>query len=211
MLSDFLSSFLTIIEIIIGLVSICGFLYGGFVWIIRPIRDLIKQTSENNKKIEKIINVLDEKVIPFMSSMTHEFSPNSGKSIKDQINRIDNATRLAELRSKLIASNLITTGAIEFDGRGEATWVNKAICELFGMSYDQMLGKGWLSAVQDEKRLEVWEDWVTNIEYGIPYEGDFTIHNKQTLEDFTVRLTVVSHKSVDGNILAYYGTVTRIS
>ena len=101
----------SVLESLVALGAIVGFLWGGWKMLIQPLKKLIK-TQENFEK------TLNETVLPLIKSLDKELSKNGGKSIKDQINRIDDAVALAELRSKMIASNLITTGAYECDAEG---------------------------------------------------------------------------------------------
>jgi PAS domain S-box-containing protein len=209
-MSEWLSHLLIVIEIIIGLVTIIGFLWGGFIWVIRPIRNLITQTKTNGDHICRVVELLDNKVVPFMDSMTHEFSPNSGKSIKDQMNRIDDSIRLGELRSKMISNSLVSTGAYECRADGNCTWVNNALSEMYGLDKDQMLGQGWLSAVKFNERQTVWETWHNAIINDIPYESEYTVVNQKKRNEFRVRTVAVAHKNLDGDVLGYYGTVLSI-
>jgi PAS domain S-box-containing protein len=209
-MSELLSTALIVIQIIIGLVPIIGFLWGGFVYIIRPIRNLIIQTKNNGEQLSKVVNLLNQKVVPFMDSLTHEFSPNSGKSIKDQLNRIDDSIRLGELRSKMISNSLVSTGAYECNVDGNCTWVNNALSEIYGLDKDQMLGQGWLSAVKFNERQTVWETWHNSILNDIPYESEYTVVNQKKRNEFRVRTVAVAHKNLDGDVLGYYGTVLSI-
>lgn len=206
-----LATLLNVIQIILGLGSIAGFLYGGFIWIIRPIRNLVTGIKANTAKFDRMIDMLDNRVIPFIDSMTHEFSPNSGKSIKDQINRIDDATRLAELRSKLIASNLLTsTGVYECNVHGDCTWANNAFCDMLGLSQEEVLGSGWLAGIKAADRIKVWEVWQQSIAQDIPYECLYTIVNHRTREEISVRANAITHKSISGKNLGFYGTLVRV-
>lgn len=211
---DRLTEILTIFEIIVAGFAILGTIYSTYRWIMVPIKNKVSTFCDKIDNIfstvDKLSKIEDEKVLPFIDSFQKEFSRNSGKSIKDQITRIDNNTRLSELRSKLVLNNLLTTGVYECDANGECIWVNKTLCEMYGMSFEEMLGKGWLSAVADDERTEVWENWLDDINYGIPHEGEYNIVNKKTGLKFKCRVSVVAHKTVDGKILGYHGTVIKI-
>ena len=205
---------LSILEIILTSLAIIGALYSFYKWVVNPLRKkLFVFCSKIDKMDDNISSTkerLDKKVIPFIDSFQKEFSTNSGKSLKDQIARIDNNTRLAELRSKLVTNSLLTTGVFECDENGECIWVNKACCELFGMSFEEMLGKGWLSGIMEEERTEVWEKWIEDISYGIPYEAIYHVVNRKTGENIKCKASTVTHKTVDGKILGYYGTILRV-
>jgi PAS domain S-box-containing protein len=109
-----------------------------------------------------------------------------------------------------VATTLLTTGSFECSPDGLLTWGNKALCDLLGLSFDELLGKGWLSAVDEEERADVWFQWMENVENGIPHESVFTVNNRKTGESFRCRSNAFTHKTVDGRILGYYGTILRL-
>jgi PAS domain-containing protein len=198
------------VEILVGVATLGGVLWGGWKLIIKPIKEIL-----NNQKVQKeehveLRNTLNDKVLPVINSLEKEFSKNGGKSIKDQINKINDAVSLAELRSKMIASNLMTTGAYECNSQGECTWVNRAMCEMFGLTFDQCLGNGWLSGLIGIDRADIWKNWIESINLDIPYEAEYIVHNHTTNKKLRVRSSAVSHKSVDGKILGFYGTIIKI-
>jgi len=200
----------TYIEIIVGLIAIGGTLLGGWRLIINPIRRIISLQEDHIKKQTLIDDTLNNKVLPIINSLEKEFSKNGGKSIKDQINRIDDCVTLAELRSKMIASSLSTTGAYECDANGACTWSNKALCDMFGLTPEETLGNGWLSGVDESERIDVWKKWKESIELGVPYETEYTIFNHKTNNKVRVRTIAITHRSVSGKLLGYYGTVVQI-
>jgi PAS domain-containing protein len=192
-----------VLEFIVSAGTISGFLYVGWRMIIVPIRQMYK-------KLEK----LDLEVLPVIQSLSKEFSVNSGKSIMDRILRIDDNTRLAELRSKLIASNLITTSMLEFDKVGNLTWANKAFHNLTGLDIEQLHGNGWFVSIDEADRERVWNLWKRSIDYNIPFESEFIIKNQFTNFEKKVKCIVFPHKSMDANkenpILGFYGTIVDI-
>lgn len=207
---DYLSIVLAILEIFIALTAVASTIYGIYEWIAKPIKNIAKEIDTHGTKINELSSLVDSKVLPIIDSLHREFSVNSGKSIKDQMNRIDNITRLAELRSKLIAGSLLSTGAYECDEVGNCTWTNLALQNLFGLSSEEMLGNGWLVAIDDSDRADVWLSWQNSIKLGIPYEIVYTVNNRKTNQTFKCRASAITHKAIDGKILGYYGTVVRL-
>jgi PAS domain S-box-containing protein len=199
-----------ILEIIIALIALGSTIWGGWKLIIKPIKTLLELQKAQTLKLEWIDTKMNNLVLPIINSLEKEFSKNGGKSIKDQINRIDDAVSLAELRSKMIASNLLSTGAFECDAAGNYTWANKAACDMFGLSFEEFIGKGWLTSVIDDERANVWKTWIEAINLDIPYEVEYTIVNRQTHVSFRVRVVAIPHKTVDKKILAYYGTIVKV-
>jgi PAS domain S-box-containing protein len=204
----------------IGTILVMG--YGGLRLILRPIfntlvfpvfekiKSFITSAIEVPKKLDENMKILKDEVLPFISSFQYEFNKNSGKSLKDQITRIDDNVKLAELRSKLVSNMFLNVGVYECDTQGNTVWVNKALCELFGLSFEEMMNNGWLSAVDEQQRSDVWEQWHDNIKHGIPHESEFIVHNRKSNKTFKVRSTAMTHKANDGRVLGYYGNIIEI-
>lgn len=204
-----------VLEFCTYVIGLGGFLYGGWRMIITPIKKIYKKIEnieENTKSNNKIIH---EEVLPVIQSLSKEFSKNSGKSIMDRILRIDDNTRLAELRSKLIASNLMTTSMLEFDKSGNLTWANKAFINFTGLDLDQLKNKGWFVCISEDHREHVHSLWKHSMESNIPFESEFSIKNQITNHEKTVKCIIFPHKSIDSSIdnpiLGYYGTVVEVT
>lgn len=190
-------------EFAIAAVPALGLLYAGWKTVIKPIRNIFK-------KIEELDDNVKKEVLPVIHSIKKEFSENSGKSIMDRILRIDDNTRLAELRSKLIASNLLSTSILEFNKEGNLVWCNKAFTELTGLDSDNLYGRNWLMCVDEEARNHVVKLWNESIKENIPFESEFDIKNQKTHQTKSVKCQVFPHlssKKESGEILGYYGTI----
>ena len=178
--------------------------------IISPIRKMVNKID----RLELAVETVNTEVLPVIQSLSKEFSKNSGKSIMDRILRIDNNTRLAELRSKLIASNLVTTCMMEFDRLGALTWANKAFINLTGLDIDDLKANGWFVAILESDRARVWTLWMHSIASNIPFESEFTIKHQVTNLEKDVKCIVFPHKSIDISaehpILGYYGTIIEV-
>lgn len=200
-----------ILEFFTYVITIGGFLYGGWKWIITPIKNIYQKLGT----LEKNNVRLTEEVLPVIQSLSKEFSKNSGKSIMDRILRIDDNTRLAELRSKLIASNLMATCMLEYDRSGMLTWANKAFIDLTGLDFDQLQSNGWFVTISEDDRERVWNLWRHALESNIPFESEFVIKNQKNNNETCVKCIVFPHKSVDASaeypILGYYGTLSVLS
>lgn len=206
-----------ILQFITGAASVGGFLYGGWKMIVQPISRISKKIEKVETRIEKFENTVEsinKEVLPVIQSLDKEFTKNSGKSIMDRILRIDDNTRLAELRSKLIASNLMTTSMLEFDKYGSLIWANKAFINLTGLDLEQLKSNGWFVCINEEERTRVWNLWTHSIKSNMPFESEFLIKNQTTDDERSVKCIVFPHKSIDTTIdnpiLGYYGTIIEI-
>jgi hypothetical protein len=196
-----------IMEFLVAFIPVCGLLYGGWKMLVKPIRNIFEKVE----KLEEKIVVVNNEVLPVIRSLSKEFSTNSGKSIMDRILRIDDNTRLAELRSKLIASNLMTACMLEFDRMGNLTWCNKAFIDLTGVDAERLYNRGWFMCVEEDERKHVIELWNDSIDQDIPFESQFALKNQLTHKIINVKCQVFPHRSITNeqlNILGYYGIMT---
>jgi hypothetical protein len=193
-------------EFILSSIALIGILWGGWKWLITPLKSIVKKIE----KMDSAIDCINDEILPVIQSLNKEFTKNSGKSIMDRILRIDDNTRLAELRSKLIASTLASASMCEFDRLGNLTWANKAFTNLTGLELASLAGNGWIVAIEENDRKNVWGLWRHSIENGIPFESEFTIKNHITDAEQKVKCQIYPHKSIDTNInstpLGYYGS-----
>lgn len=195
----------TYLEIGVAALSILGFLYGGWKMVITPI----KKATAKLDKLDLLVATINDDILPVIQSLHREFSKNSGKSIKDQITRIDNNTKVSDSRIRLIATNLVSTGLFECDASGMYTWVNKALSDMFGLEREEMLENGWISAIVAEDRNRVWKNWTECVAQHIPYEEEYTVFNRKTNEEFSVRVVAIANKNDYGQILSYLGTIAK--
>jgi PAS domain S-box-containing protein len=208
-----LSNWNNIVQILVGLATLGGGIYGFYRLIKKSFMLAIRVVSATRCHLEKVNSLTDKlnnTVFPIVESLSKEFSLNSGKSIKDQINRIDDLVRLSELRSKLLASSFSHVGIYECDASGKFTWVNEALCDIWGMASQDILGNGWLHAIEDDGREDALEKWMNSIKNDIPYDTIYTLINQKTKEKIKIRTTSIANKTIEGKILGYYGQVTRL-
>lgn len=203
----FLQQLLNVLQIILITSTI---LTPFILWLRKRVFKPFNQTMKKVDNLSTNFDSISAQIVPVVTSLQREFEINSGKSIKDRITRIDETVQLAELRSKLVAANM-PIGVYECNPQGEWIWVNKSLCDLFGIDSNEMMGRGWLLGVDPEERGEVWSKWISDITSDIPYEHEYTARNTETGEKFIVRSVVVAHRATGSHsILGYHGTITRI-
>lgn len=211
-----------LLEIIVSIITIVASLYVLVKWIITPLhnrflrpiltwaRDFYDRANTVPEKLDNALKILNETVLPVINSLQYQFSTNSGKSIKDQITRIEDNVKLQDIKGKLMSDMLVEIGEYQCDSHGNTVWVNSALCKLFGLEYSEMLNNGWLSGVDDKERLHVWDQWKESVDKNIPLNMEYTIHNELTGETFRARTSAKCHRNNDGRILGFYGTVTKV-
>lgn len=217
-LNDIIEFFKTVEGAITGLIalgtSISGFLWGGYKWIMKPIKR-INQVLHNNsvllgtnsEKLNKALHTIETRVEPFMESIQKEFSTNSGKTIKDQLFRIENAQSLNEMRVKALSMNIDNLGIYECDTTGRCIWVNDTYAEIWGRDKQELMGAGWLLGLSEDERQEIWEKWQYSVNHGTPYEAEYTITNKKNGKKIPVKTSAICYKGADGKPAIYIGTI----
>jgi PAS domain S-box-containing protein len=66
------------------------------------------------------------------------------------------------------------------DVAGQCVFANDPLCDLFGLDSSDMLGRGWLAAITEPERLQVYDRWDASVRTGVPYHGEYTVENQRT-------------------------------
>lgn len=204
---DILNTVLVLVEILGGAGVIVGGVWAVFKSIVQPIKDMSQKVNIIDSSLTNTVNQINNDVLPVINSLSKEFSKNSGKSIMDKISRMDDSIRLAELRSKLLASNLTITGVIEFDKDGNYVWGNEYMTDLTGMESSKLLDNGWILPIKESDRPRVWSQWNNSVVHDIPFDTEFTFINHKNNISNAVKCTILPHKTVDGKILGFHGSI----
>ena len=158
-------------------------------YILRPYRRLVQVLQRIDKVYE-------------------ELTPNGGGSVKDQINKLAQDVKI--LRAGLSFSLTLNPHCVfEAEPNGNFSFANVALCDLLGMSQEELMGRGWLSALDGaEAREAAWHTWSSCVAGRIPYLDRYQVRNPRTGEKFPVR----AHATPAGHPekpLHYYGTIER--
>lgn len=170
----------SIIEIII---IVAPFVAGVFIWVIKHFI-----------KVHQGLKIINK--------MYTEFKPNGGGSLFDRIKRIEDEILKSKSRT-LVLLSVHVDGVYECDANGNCIWTNKALQDMFGLNENELLGNGWLLAIDEKDRIDVWNDWKECIDKNIPYQSTYRItnHNKH----FICESCATAHKDEKGKILGYFG------
>lgn len=148
-------------------------------------------------------------VISKISVIYEQLTPNGGSSLADKINKIKDKVTISEMRQQIVWANL-AIGYYECNKEGECTYANNNLCEMFGLSPEQMKGKGWLRAIDgEEERLKVWQIWQNAIKNHLPYEVHYKIRNRKTQEVINCITTAYTCLDDKNEAIYYFGTVEK--
>lgn len=100
-------------------------------------------------------------------------------------------------------------GLFYTDKDGECLYVNEKWCEITGLSSEQAMGSGWLSAVHEEDREQLIEQWNQAIKFNIAFMFEYRFVREEEVR--WVLGQAIAEASDDGEILGYVGTVTDLT
>lgn len=146
--------------------------------------------------------------IPIVMEMSLEFKPNHGSSLRDSINRIEDALHNLQTTDRLIL-NKSDEAHFQTNEKGECVWVNRAFCDLIKTPISNALNYGWLDFIEPEMRDDVVKEWKSCVKERRQFNMKF---NYLTLDGEQVRVHVHSLINVkNGKMTGSIGTVTPIA
>lgn len=170
-------------------------------------------------KAHRVLKLRAQKVVALHAKVDiiiKELTPNGGGSIKDQVTLTRDDVKMlkanvAVLRDGLRFSlGLQPTAVFETNEAGRCTNASPALCEMFGMTHEEMLGLGWLAAIASaEERDRAWLNWRSAVDSGVPYKDRYLVHNARTGEKFHAVSRAVASKTDDGVVRYFFGCVER--
>lgn len=199
-ISELLSTF------IVGGGGLCTALLAYFgVWkkIIQP---WMKTSLEKRDKFNNVIKHVEDIVVK-LDNVSKELMPNGGGSIKDQVKQIseDIKTIMIERDATFYLSK---EPMFKSDGNGYYKAVNYSMCQLCGVSENELLGLGWLNYVALEDKDRVWEEWENIIESGKEISLYYSIKNPLTMEMIPVKCRAVINRSGD-SVISIIGSIEK--
>ena len=135
----------------------------------------------------------------------HELlTPNGGTSLADQIRDIRDEQIVGTMRQQIVWANL-EVGYYECDTNGMCVYANQKLCDLFGLSHEQMKGNGWLKAISGtDERSKVWRDWQSALKHELPYEACYKVRNQINGEVFKCRTVAYICRNKQGEPIWYF-------
>ncbi len=143
-----------------------------------------------------------------LAEIRGQLKPNGGNSLYDKVSEAVKVA-LVERDARHFRWANDETAVWECDGDGKCVWVSKKLAELFGMDNAQLLGKGWLTAVEYDERERVWKRWTRSVQQGIPYEDHYIVVNQKTglrVSCKAMATVCIVHDAPE----RYFGTVTPV-
>ena len=121
----------------------------------------------------------------------------------------EDAIRESERRFQTLA-NVSPVGIFRTDSTGYTTYVNPRWCEISGLSFEEALGDGWLSAVLDEDKIKLSNEWHSAAKDKRSSKVDYRFLRKDGTISWVMGHAVPEYDS-NNEIIGYVGTITDIT
>jgi PAS domain S-box-containing protein len=101
-------------------------------------------------------------------------------------------------------------GIYETDAQGNYIFVNRKWCEIMGLSSDQALGNGWLSAIHPEAEQLVSEEWDWAVGDGWEFMMEYRVRDSK-ISDKRVFDSAAPFKGEGGDLSNFMGIVIDVT
>ena len=166
---------------------------------------LLRDVNANMGQMSMRMANIETKVV----SVDAGISANTGALNLQSIRLKDIETSLSYIKQRR-AAELEEAGVCWFECNpdGKTIAVSQPLCDLFGMTEDQMLkdGTGWLLAIEGHNGPQ-WAAWMASVKDRIPYRDRYTIHNRRNGQRIVVESTATRFEDNKGNTILFYGKV----
>jgi len=142
------------------------------------------------------------------TAFVREFGELPAEKVRKAFLDLSKSQDLSELRQQVLAKHL-EFGLYICDTSGRCIEANPYLCDLFGMSREEMLGLGWLNAVVPEHRQTVYADWMWSIKVDAPYRAEYKVENQRDASSVWVKTEAFTAKK-GGVIIAIAGILHEI-
>lgn len=181
-----------VISLILGLISLIGIVLRKFI-IPKAVKtyDLLVYWLSIPRRLKFIESIISERVIlgivkeiPFLHSNIYTLKHKCNFLLNDH-----------------------TVPIYEFDLSGGCIWSNKALQNLFGLNFEQMLEDGWLSALHPQDIVPTGEKWKGSIENWLPYKALYRVINQKTKKIYHCEASAYPILDENSETISYMGRV----
>ncbi len=123
--------------------------------------------------------------------------------------RAEEALRASENQFHTLAK-VSPAGIFRADANGLATYWNEKLCQITGMTVDEVLGTGWTQGIHPDDRQRVFAEWDRCVKERLQFKMQYRFIHK----DGSVTWTIGEAESIvdeAGGVTGYVGTITDIT
>lgn len=184
------------------------------------VDSLSKMVKTRFEEIHEKLKAQEEK----LGLVKDELTDNGGGSTKDGVRLIREDLKgvkadirdLAETQTAhhTIQMNESQEAIFKFNARGDCIFANEKMCDILGLAYKDILGRGFLQAIgrTQADRTAFLDDWIDAVEQDIPFARECDIKNATTgkLKPCEIKSTAFRQKNDPKNVLFFYGKVREL-
>ena len=126
------------------------------------------------------------------------------------LKQIEKELRASESRYRTLIQNT-PAGVYQTDEHGSVVYLNERICNLAGLSYDEMTGSGWLNAIHPDDREQVVQRWHAFIKSGGKWSMEYRILNQKMEVSTWVYDEAVELLDEAGKRIGFIGSKVNLS
>lgn len=132
------------------------------------------------------------------------FGDDPAEKIRNTQDLYDAAKNLLQARVS-ISEQWLKIGVYICDKDGACTWTNEHLNNIFGLDSKDMLGFGWLAAIDQGDRKRVNEEWIYAINNNIPYSSSYFVRNNRDNLLISVKTKALAVVDSDDEVHCYIG------
>ncbi|MBN8673326.1 MAG: PAS domain S-box protein [Chitinophagales bacterium] len=123
--------------------------------------------------------------------------------------KAEKALRDSELRFRTLADNT-PVGIFQTDAEGQTTYVNEKWMEYSGLTFDEVMGEGWTTAVHPEDRDMLLRNWYDKVTVHSESISEYRLINKEGITRWVSGRAVPLYDN-EGILTGYLGTISDIT
>ncbi|NEO30729.1 MAG: PAS domain S-box protein [Symploca sp. SIO3C6] len=175
----------------------------GFRWLIRDITERKQaETALRRAKSELEIRV---------AQRTAQLS-RANERLQYQLfkqEQIQTALRESQKRYVTLAE-VSPVGIFRTDPQGNCSYVNERWCEIAGLTLEESLTTGWISAIHPDDRERVFNQWNLAVQNSLPFRLEYRFQRPDHRVTWVFGQAVAQRDS-QGEVTGFVGTITDIT
>lgn len=150
-----------------------------------------------------------------LSSIKAQVNPNGGKSLNDKITFMSsqmeeftvvlNDLKIGQRNNR----EIMDVAAWESDKEGRTFYVSQSLCEMLGMSQDDLLDFSWTGMIVAADRDRITKRWFESIRTASPFDEEY-IYQKPDGYFQKVQGIAIHNKGKDGKVITSLGRLVKI-